>query len=310
MRTRSLILATIALCGCALRHRPTQPEPARGPATDTLLRFDQSRSELAATRGGVEVMSSLLGPNVVYLRAGVPAVYGRPGVLELLSSTANVASPGIAWEPLGGGVSYDLASGYTYGVTARPSVTGSAVHLERYIAVWERRRGTEWRIEAYAEIAGPLAGEINLPPRSLTPPATIEPDSLREASEKVKAADSLFADLGDRMGAAFAFSNTIAPQGVLFGSPQLVIGADAARDYYTAHGAETSLTWRPVYAWVTGSKDLGFTVGEYIATGRGPSGAAVQHFGKYLTVWQRQPDGTWRFVVDGGNPSPPKSSDR
>ena len=65
-----------------------------------------------------------------------------------------------------------------------------------------------------------------------------------------------------------------------------------------------------VFAWVAGSEDIGFTVGEYIATLRGPSGAAIQRFGKYLSVWQRQHDDTWKFVVDGGNGSPPKASDR
>ena len=32
--------------------------------------------------------------------------------------------------------------------------------------------------------------------------------------------------------------------------------------------------------------------------------AVVQRFGKYLTIWKRQPNGSWRFVVDGGNLSP------
>jgi ketosteroid isomerase-like protein len=111
----------------------------------------------------------------------------------------------------------------------------------------------------------------------------------------------LFADLADRMGSAFAFSNTVAPYGAVFGGPTLVIGPAAVREFEEARGAGTSLTWRPVDALAAESGDLGFTIGEYIATGRSPSGAAVQRFGKYLTVWQRQPDGGWKFVIDGGN---------
>jgi ketosteroid isomerase-like protein len=80
-----------------------------------------------------------------------------------------------------------------------------------------------------------------------------------------------------------------------------------SRDFYATVAPGTSLTWRPVYAWVTSSRDLGFTVGESVATGRGPSGAAVQRFGKYLSVWQKQRDGTWKFVVAGGNATPAKS---
>ena len=147
-------------------------------------------------------------------------------------------------------------------------------------------------------------------PRVFTPPLVALPPKLRDATARVRAADSLFSDLSDRMGVGFAFSNTIAPQGVLFTASRMVIGPDATRELYEGRPPGTSLTWRPVFAWVAGSEDIGFTVGEYIATLRGPSGAAIQRFGKYLSVWQRQHDDTWKFVVDGGNGSPPKASDR
>src|SRR4051794_27731825 len=115
MRTRSVIPAALLLCGCALRHRSAPPEPARGPARDSLFRLDQGRGELVALHGPVDGVLRMLAPNVVYLRAGVPAVYGREGTRELLS-TGGVPA-GIVWEPLGGGVSYDLMAAYTFGVT-------------------------------------------------------------------------------------------------------------------------------------------------------------------------------------------------
>jgi ketosteroid isomerase-like protein len=79
------------------------------------------------------------------------------------------------------------------------------------------------------------------------------------------------------------------------------VGPRAVKEFQETEGAGTSLSWRPVYALAAESGDLGFTVGEYIATGRSPSGAAVQRFGKYLTVWQRQQDGSWKFVMQGGH---------
>ena len=87
----------------------------------------------------------------------------------------------------------------------------------------------------------------------------------------MRAADSLFADLNDRMGLSFAFSNTIAPGGALFGRGRLLVGPQAVREDYDARALGTSLSWRPVYAAVAGSLDLGFTTGEYVSTGRGPS---------------------------------------
>ncbi len=299
--------AALLLAGCLLHRGPSVPEPARGPAADSLLRFDQSRGELVSAKAH-EGFAELLHADVVYLRAGVPAVYGRDAVKDLITAPVPGTPPGIAWEPLGGAVSYDLLAGYTFGVTARPAQSGPT-HFDRYIAVWRRAPGGPWELAAYAEVDAPPAVEANVSPSALTPRPTSIPEKLREATAKVRAADSSFSDLSDRMGIGYAFSNTIADRGVLFGNPRLVVGPDATRDLYAARGNGTALTWHPVFAWVAGSEDLGYTIGEYIATLRGPSGAAVQRFGKYLTVWQRQRDGTWKFVVDGGNPTP-KVADR
>jgi ketosteroid isomerase-like protein len=301
MRTRTVIPAAALLCGCALRHSPAAPEPARRPALDSLFQLDQRRGELIAARGGVDGALSILAPNVVYLRAGIQTVYGRDGVRELLSADASSMPRGTAWEPLGGGVSYDLTAAYTFGVTARPVASNSGIHVERYIAVWQRSRANPWQIIAYAEVESPAANDINFSANVVTPPLVAPPPALRETIASVRGADSLFSDLADRMGVGFALSNTIAPDGVLFGSPQLFVGPDAAREFSASRAAGSSLTWRPVFAWAAGSRDLGFTVGESVETGRGPSGAAVQRLGKYLTVWQRQRDGTWKFVVAGGS---------
>ena len=310
MRTRSVILATALLSGCSLRHRPVAPEPARGPALDSLLRLDQSRGDSLLARGPVGAMVALLGLDVVYLRAGVPAVYGREGARALLAAGTGAPTLSVAWQPVGGGVSDDLRSAYTFGIVARLPQPKSPILFERYIAYWERAGDQPWRITAYSEVGSPAASEVSLSADLVTPPARRLPKPLDEATANVRAADSLFADLAYRMGTGFAFSNTAADNGVVFGSPQLVIGPDAIRSFYAAQGTSSSLTWRPVFAVVAGSRDLGFTVGEYIATGLGPSGAAVQRFGKYLTVWKRQRDGSWKFVVDGGNSTPARESQK
>jgi ketosteroid isomerase-like protein len=111
----------------------------------------------------------------------------------------------------------------------------------------------------------------------------------------------LFADLNDRMGLSFAFSNTVAPGGFLFDGGRLVVGPDAVRELFDSRPPGNSLSWRPVTSSVAGSLDLGWTTGEYVATGRGRSGAAVQRFGKYLTVWSLQSDKSWKFLIDGGS---------
>jgi ketosteroid isomerase-like protein len=310
MWRRTVTLATVLVSGCGLRHRPVAPEPARGPALDSLFRLDESRGDTVIARGPVEGMLALLGQDVVYLRAGAPAVYGREGARVLLAAGSGATTLSVAWQPVGGGVSDDLESAYTYGFVARLRQPKAPLRFERYIAYWQRDGQRPWRIGAYSEVGSAPAGEVNLTTEQITPPVRRLSKPIDEATAQVRAADSLFSDLAYRMGTGFAFSNTAADNGVVFGSPQLVIGPNAIRAFYAGQEPSTSLTWRPVYTVVASSRDLGFTVGEYIATGRGASGAAVQRFGKYLTVWTLQHDGTWKFVVDGGNSTPARESQK
>lgn len=310
MRTRSVILATVLVSGCSLHHRPVAPEPARGPALDSLFRLDQSRGDSLLAHGSIEGMVALLGERVVYLRSGVPAVYGREAARILFSADSIQAALSLAWQPVGGGISDDLRSAYTYGIAARLAQPKSPMRFERYIAYWERAASQSWRIAAYSEVGSRPAGEVYLTPEQVTPPVRRLPQPFDEATANLRAQDSLFSDLAYRMGTGFAFSNTAASDGVVFGTPQFVVGPDAIRSYFAAQGTSSSLTWHPVYATIAGSLDLGFTIGEYIATGLGPSGAAVQRFGKYLTVWKRQRDGTWKFVVDGGSSTPARDTQK
>ena len=297
------------LCGC-LRQHPALPEPARGPALDTLYELDRGRaSRRPGTTQSSDSTLSLLAADVVYLRAGAPAVYGLDGVRVLLAATLPAAN-GAAWLPLGGGVSNDLLAAYTYGVTARhsdaankPESAEAAVRFERYIAYWVRSRNQPWRIAAYAEIGGPSAGDATVDTTQTNPPPLKLPAPRAVTAAAVRAADSLFSDVAYRLGLAVAFSGAVAPTGAVFGSPQLVVGPDAVKAYYGAQSGGTSLAWHPVYASAAGSGDLGFTIGDYLLTARGPSGAAVQRVGKYLTVWKRQKDGAWKFTIDGGNPT-------
>ncbi len=58
------------------------------------------------------------------------------------------------------------------------------------------------------------------------------------------------------------------------------------------------LIWHPTYAKVVG--DIGVTSGPYEAHRQDAQGQDARSTGKYVTVWQRQPDGQWRFAWDGG----------
>lgn len=70
------------------------------------------------------------------------------------------------------------------------------------------------------------------------------------------------------------------------------------------------LTWKPDFADMAASGDLGYTYGTYVLTSKDKDkdGKPIVEQGKYLTIWKKQPDGSWKVAVDMGNGSPkPKS---
>ena len=71
-----------------------------------------------------------------------------------------------------------------------------------------------------------------------------------------------------------------------------------------------SLRWKPVGAEISSADDLGYTFGTYIATSAGPDGKLATRYGKYLTVWKKQADGSWKVVNDIGNSSPAPDTEK
>ena len=105
----------------------------------------------------------------------------------------------------------------------------------------------------------------------------------------VVAAERAFAADGAKNGVQASFLRWSAPEAVVF-APEPV----NAQAFYRARPdkAGAVLTWRPTYAGLAQSGDLGFTTGPYAVNGK-PGG-------HYFTVWARQPDGSWKWVYDGG----------
>ena len=64
--------------------------------------------------------------------------------------------------------------------------------------------------------------------------------------------------------------------------------------------AGSPLSWEPLRAEIAASQDLGYTFGRYALR----DGETVKAYGVYVTVWKKQPDGSWKFVLDGGGTTP------
>jgi len=67
-----------------------------------------------------------------------------------------------------------------------------------------------------------------------------------------------------------------------------------------------SITLAPLYAEAAHSADLGYTTGSFEIHDKSSDGTPVMRKGSYVTIWRKQPDGTWKVALDMGSFVPPK----
>jgi len=64
------------------------------------------------------------------------------------------------------------------------------------------------------------------------------------------------------------------------------------------------LTWTPVYADMAASGDMGYAFGTYEFRSKDKDGKSTVEYGKYVSIWKKQKDGSWKVVMDMANSSP------
>lgn len=67
-----------------------------------------------------------------------------------------------------------------------------------------------------------------------------------------------------------------------------------------------NLKWHPDQVAVARSGELGYTTGAYTWTFKDASGNPTLDKGKYLSVWKKQPDGSWKVLLDMFNTDLPQ----
>ncbi|MBL0146829.1 MAG: hypothetical protein IPP48_15010 [Chitinophagaceae bacterium] len=77
-----------------------------------------------------------------------------------------------------------------------------------------------------------------------------------------------------------------------------IIGANAIDYLSQQNDKDYTLIWEPRGGDIAKSGEMGFTYGIYSLK---PKTADTTIFGTYVSIWKKQADGTWRFVLDSGN---------
>lgn len=111
--------------------------------------------------------------------------------------------------------------------------------------------------------------------------------------------DKSFSDMSIEKGMKAAFIEYIDSNGVLLKPNQLPIVGAAAIDFLIAQeDTGYTLKWQPHNAVVALSADMGYTYGVYALQ---PKNKDTILYGTYVSIWKRQGDGSWKFVLDSGN---------
>lgn len=120
-----------------------------------------------------------------------------------------------------------------------------------------------------------------------------------DEKQRMMDADRAFSKLSVEKGMKTAFLEYIDSNGVLLRANQFpVVGADAIDFLVQQNDSAYTLEWEPKRGEIAQSGDLGYTYGLYKLQPKNKDSAV---FGTYVSIWKKQADGSWKFVLDSGN---------
>jgi ketosteroid isomerase-like protein len=165
-------------------------------------------------------------------------------------------------------------------------------------------RFTQSRIPSHALLLVVMslsACSTTSPPQAITPLPAINQEPARKA---LREADAAFAKLLEKKGPAQAFYQFLLPDGTVLLTGELPMkGRDAIRVHLSALPAE-SWVLKPLGIEVSASADLAYSWGEYEMRNKAAGAQSRIGYGKYVSVWKKLPDGSWKIAVHASSSSP------
>jgi ketosteroid isomerase-like protein len=99
-----------------------------------------------------------------------------------------------------------------------------------------------------------------------------------------------------------AFLDFFADDAIAF-TPEVALAKERLKKEPSRPFTEVELVWEPRTGDVAASGDLGWLTGPSTSLDRKAPEPKPRH-GCYLSIWRKQPDGTWRVIIDVGANSP------
>ena len=111
-------------------------------------------------------------------------------------------------------------------------------------------------------------------------------------------------------GGGKAFATWFAEDGVSLANGQAPVhGREAIAKQATWLAKDYQLMWSPTDGVMSPAGDMGYTWGHYEGRSRGADGNTRVLTGRYLTIWRKEPDGSWKVVLDSSNNEPAGAED-
>jgi hypothetical protein len=256
----------------------------------------------AATRAAngdvVGAIADLIAPQGFYVAAIASGGAGADAARRFLTRDPLNAQSKARWIVVRLDVSADGNDGYSYGYLDLIRPNGDTVP-GAFKAYWRRNETGQWQALAFGR-APRKPGALSSLPDSLTPRATQYrpwpmPDSLI-ARKSLVDAERAFSD-SSLVDIRAAFMSFAAPDAGKVSGTRWVFGPEAiGEDYRTPPPGFNGMTWSAQLGTVSRANDLGFNIGP--VTPRPSAGQPSAPGGQFFTVWRRQPNGEWRYVVD------------
>jgi len=160
----------------------------------------------------------------------------------------------------------------------------------------------------------PLPGQV-LGGAGATPNAAAEmPNPLADTT--MKPGKALLFDLEAKFarataeGGGKAFATWFAEDGVSLANGQAPVhGRAAIAKQATWLAKDYQLIWTPTDGVMSPAGDMGYTWGHYEGHSRDADGNSRVTTGRYLTIWRKEPDGSWKVAVDASNEEPAGAND-
>ena len=115
-------------------------------------------------------------------------------------------------------------------------------------------------------------------------------------NKELAAMEDAFCAMAQEKGLLAAFTHFAAPDVAFIDTdPRKFRGLEAVRQRIGPDRPGVKLTWSAFFTDVSDDGTLGYNYGRYESRSPGADGKEAVRTGWFLTIWKRQPDGSWKL---------------